>query len=66
MSDDYALYKGDTFLYIGTLSEIAQYLGVKYETVRFMNSSVYKKRAKDNLNNRKVLIKIEDDEDEET
>lgn len=31
---EYAVYKDDEFLLIGTLTEIAKYLGVSYDSVR--------------------------------
>lgn len=31
---EYAVYKDDEFLLIGTLKEIANYLGVSYDSVR--------------------------------
>ena len=31
---EYAMYKGDRFICMGTLKEIAEYLGVCYDTVR--------------------------------
>lgn len=30
---EYACYKGDEFMCIGTLKEIAKYLGITYETL---------------------------------
>ena len=35
---EYAVYKDDEFLLIGTLSEIAKYLGVGYSTVKTYKS----------------------------
>lgn len=35
---EYALYKDDTFICIGTLKEIAKYLSVTYDTVRSYKS----------------------------
>lgn len=32
---DYALYRGDVFVMIGTIEEISEYLGVKIKTARF-------------------------------
>lgn len=43
---EYALYKGDKFLSIGTLKELAEFLKVKYASVRFINSKAYKERCK--------------------
>ena len=57
---DYALYKGDTFIMIGTIKEIAWYLGVSERTVHFYASPTYMKRNKDN---HYIVIRIEDDEE---
>lgn len=43
---EYALYKGDTCLAIGTLKEIAISRKVKYRTIYFYNTPTYKKRCK--------------------
>ena len=55
---EYALYKGDELITIGTIKEIAEEMGVQEHTIRFYQSPSYKRRGK---NNRKVLIKIEGD-----
>ena len=34
MNKEYALYRDDEFLLIGTLKEIAKYLGVSYSSVK--------------------------------
>ena len=53
----YALYKGDTFLDLGTVPELARYLKVKKETIRFYNSKRYKQRK--DSNNSYIVIKVE-------
>ena len=35
---EYALYKGDEFICIGTLKEIAEFIDVKYETIKTYKS----------------------------
>lgn len=42
---EYALYKGDNLLKIGTAEEIAEELGIKKETVLFYKSPAYSKRT---------------------
>lgn len=59
-SEEYAVYKGEKLLGIGTIKELAEILNVKIETVRFYNTPTYKKRVKKGKN-RRELIKIEDD-----
>lgn len=58
---EYAMYKGEELLGIGTARELASKLNVKVETIRFYNTPTYKKRVKQGKN-RKVLVEIEDDE----
>lgn len=43
---EYALYKGEDILAIGTLEEIAASIGVAVETVKFYGMPSYKKRIK--------------------
>lgn len=33
---DYAVYKGDTFLFLGTTEECAEYFNVKIESIKFL------------------------------
>ena len=42
---EYALYKGDEFIAIGTIKELAKMQGVKEETIRYYTSKVYRKRT---------------------
>lgn len=59
----YALYKGDKFLDIGTLEELASLLDVKKRTINFYSTPTYIKRnAK---GNNYVVVKIEDVDDNE-
>lgn len=55
----YALYKGDEFLALGTIKEIAKQRGVKVNAVERLNCpSVVNKR--ENKDERLILIKVED------
>lgn len=56
----YALYKGDEFIDLGTLEELAKKEGVKPHTIAYYQTEAYKRKAKNN-ENRRVLIKIEED-----
>ncbi|MEY9979715.1 helix-turn-helix transcriptional regulator [Lysinibacillus sp. RC79] len=58
--NEYALYKGEQMVAIGTVKEIAEERGVKPETIRFYMSGVYQRRSKREVNNRLQLIKLED------
>ena len=61
MKPEYALYKGDDLLYIGTLDEIAEKHGTKRSTIVFYGSPTHKKRQPNGL----ALIKIDlENEDE--
>lgn len=53
---EYALYKGDALIIIGTIKEIAEYLEIKEDSVRFYNTPTYKKRTSEK--NSRRLIKL--------
>ncbi|EAK9260666.1 hypothetical protein E9535_15355 [Listeria monocytogenes] len=59
---EYAIYKGDDLLIIGTLTELADFKNVTRDTILFYMSSAYKNRVGDNG---LCVIKIEDDGEEE-
>lgn len=54
----YALYKGDTFIDLGTVSELAKVLNVSERTIKFYATKTYKERRKES-NNSIVVIKVE-------
>lgn len=51
----YALYKGENLLRIGTINEIAKAEGVKPETIRFYKNPSYKKRRENGKSYREVV-----------
>ena len=57
MANEYAVYKGDNLLAVGTAVEIAKLLGVKPRTVRWWTTPTNRNRA---VKNRKVAYLIED------
>ncbi|MBD8522368.1 helix-turn-helix transcriptional regulator [Lysinibacillus fusiformis] len=57
---EYALYKGDQMVAIGTVKEIAEERGVKPNTIRFYMSSAYQRRSESEVNNKLQLVKLED------
>lgn len=58
---EYALYKGDKLLIIGTIDEIAKNQNVQKKTIYFYHSKAYlKRRKKSNIGNYKILISLED------
>lgn len=58
-TEEYAVYKGDDFVTIGTVYEIAKELGVSVQTAKFYTYPAYKKR---NKKNRIILDLIEEGE----
>lgn len=65
---EYALYKGDSLLSIGTIPEIAMDMGVKKETIEYYRTQAYKRKLKRRNaynGNVRILIEIEDDLEEE-
>lgn len=58
---EYALYKGDTFVMIGTANELAEYLNVKRQTVEFYKTPTYRKRTD---GRGIVVIEVSDDLEE--
>jgi len=55
---DYALYKGDELLALGTLDEMEKQLGVRRKSILRYGTPSYRKKCKGR--NGKVLIKLED------
>lgn len=58
---EYALYKGDKFIDIGTKEYLAKLLNVRKETIEFYASPTKLKRAKNGY----VVIRIDDDYERE-
>ncbi len=58
---EYALYKGDKFIDIGTKEYLAKLLNVRKETIEFYASPTQLKRNRDNCY---VVVRIDDDERE--
>lgn len=61
---EYALYKGEDLLHIGTIREIAKQENVLEGTIRHYRTPVYKKRIakRKNARNYRVLIRLEGEE----
>lgn len=53
---EYALYKGDELLAMGTAKELAKQFGVKVPTIHFYKSPAYIKRTNDTKARRLVEI----------
>ncbi len=50
---EYALYKGDDFIALGTMQEIANKLGVKLATLQYYRTPTFQKRT---INAKKPLV----------
>lgn len=62
----YAMYKGEDILAMGTIKEISEETGKNYDTVRFYTQPAYKKRCKPWDNKiEMVWLRDNDEEDEE-
>ena len=59
---EYALYKGDEFIAIGTAQELAKLMNVKVETITFWSTPTYHKRIK-NHNVATIVIKMEEEDE---
>lgn len=55
---EYALYKGEKCLAIGTIKEIATQMKIKIKTIYFYKSPTYKKRCKGSFK-RRTLIELD-------
>ena len=65
MAWQYAMYKGEELLAMGTAKEICKEMGIKEETFHFYRTTHYKNIVKNSrLKNRRVIIRIDKDEDE--
>lgn len=61
----YAVYRGDTFIALGTAKELGKYFNVRPETVRWWGSKSYKDRsAKQGIEAKISYVVEEDDEDD--
>lgn len=53
-----ALYKGDEFIMIGTLAEVAKFLNVNVRTVRFYMTPTWARRSADSTD-RIVIVRTD-------
>lgn len=63
MTAEYAMYKGEDLLCIGTLEELAEFRGVQRETIYWYTMPTYQKRIakRKNARNYVTVEKLEDD-----
>lgn len=64
---EYAVYKGEELLAMGTLKECAQTLGVKPETVRYYQTNAYKRKVakRRTYGNIRTTVILEADDEED-
>jgi len=63
---EYALYKGENILAIGTIPFIARTLGVQRETITYYRTQAYKNRLKRRnalKGNVRILVELNDEEE---
>lgn len=63
---EYALYKGENMLALGTIDEIAKKMGVKKETIAYYKTQAYQNRLRRRRNasngNVRILVCLDDEE----
>lgn len=55
---EYAIYKGDTFLFIGTAEECAERMGVKPDFVKWLTTPTGKRRFEQRKDKSKALTAV--------
>lgn len=62
---EYAIYKGDEFLFIDTLEGCAKRLGIKPASVRYFVTNVGKRRFESRKDKSKAMtaVRLEDDDE---
>lgn len=58
---EYAMYKGEEFLDVGTAGELARKFNVSVSTIKFYATPVYRRRI-EGRPNRILVVRLEDDE----
>jgi hypothetical protein len=63
----FAIYKGDTFIDLGTLSELSIRLGSKETSIRYKATNAYKRKLNKSINgkyeNQTIVIQVPDEDD---
>lgn len=62
---EYALYEGDDYIFGGTIHELAKYMKVSIDTVRFMATPTHKKRIENHKfkKDNRFVIRLDDEEE---
>lgn len=63
---EYALYKGEDILSIGTVREIAEEQGVLIDTIKYYKTQAYQNKIakRKRTKNTRILVLLQEDEDE--
>lgn len=63
MAWEYAMYKGEELLSMGTSKEICKEMGISIKTFQFYRTKHYKKIVENSrLKNRRIIIRIDKEE----
>lgn len=62
MGTQYSVYKGDDFIFMGTLEEVAEFLGVSKKSVSWMTTPAAHKLAEKPGSTKMIVEKIEVDQ----
>lgn len=58
---EYAMYKGEECLAIGTSNEICKQMNIKMQTFQYYRTNAYKDRINNRVSrNARIIIKLED------
>lgn len=61
--NEYAVYKGDTFIFAGTVKECADYLGIQQRSFRWYLTPSYQKRLSKRKKSKNYIVVIKLDEE---
>ena len=60
---EYAMYKGENLVCMGTAQEICKLMGISYKTFQFYRTNYYKDIVNNSrLKNRRVIVRIDKEE----
>ena len=62
---EYAVYKGDELLGVGTAEELAEKFGVRPRTIKNWSCPSFQKRGTGERGGNKIAILLEDDDDDD-
>lgn len=65
---EFALYKGDEFVTIGTIREIAKYENTQPQSIAYLKTEAYKRKIEKRKisETAKILISVDENEEDET